>query len=441
MKDAQTLYQEKLTTPEKAVELIKDKTRFAFPMHFMQPKALFEAIANKARNGGYTRLDAYYFSSREYARNTILDWDLNKIIIPHSFFISDIERKINARIDAENGEKRVMFHPCHFSQAPKVFTEVIKPDTFVTMVSPMDKFGFMSLGLSNDYASALVKNVKNLIVEVNEHVPYTYGSENVIHVSQVAAIVENNVPLLEMPDTEPKEEEIKIAETIAEMVPDGATIQMGVGGLPNLVCEKLKNHKDLGIHTEVLTKGMIHLIQAGAVTNKKKNINKGKSVYTFAIGDKQMYELLDRNPTLSSYPVDYVNDPSVIAKNDNVVSINSTIEIDLTGACNSEHLRGHQYSATGGQLDFVRGAYLSKNGKSIIALTSRTANHKFSKIVPKLSGPVTTPRNDVHWVVTEYGAVNLKGLSSSERALALIGLAHPDFRDQLTEEAKKLNLL
>ncbi|WP_434340968.1 hypothetical protein [Mycoplasmoides gallisepticum] len=167
-----------------------------------------------------------------------------------------------------------MFHPCHFSQAPKVFTEVIKPDTFIIMVSPMDKFGFMSLGLSNDNASALVKNVKNLIVEVNENVPYTYGSENVIHVSQVAAIVENNVPLLKMPDTEPKEEEIKIAETIAKMIPDGATIQMGFGGLPNLVCEKLKNYKDLGIHTEVLTKGMIHLIQAGAVTNKKKILTK-----------------------------------------------------------------------------------------------------------------------------------------------------------------------
>ncbi|WVH36287.1 hypothetical protein SE856_02280 [Mycoplasmoides gallisepticum] len=167
-----------------------------------------------------------------------------------------------------------MFHPCHFSQAPKVFTEVIKPDTFITMVSPMDKFGFMSLGLSNDYASTLVKNVKNLIVELNENVPYTYGSENVIHVSQVAAIVENNVPLLEMPDTEPKEEEIKIAETIAKMVPDGVMIEMGVGGLPNLVCEKLKNHNDLGIHTEVLTKGMIHLIQAGAVTNKKKILTK-----------------------------------------------------------------------------------------------------------------------------------------------------------------------
>ncbi|AFP79011.1 acetyl-CoA hydrolase [Mycoplasmoides gallisepticum WI01_2001.043-13-2P] len=394
-----------------------------------------------SKKSNYTKLASLPFSSREYARNSILDWDLNKIIVPHSFFISDIERKINAKIDSEKGEKRVMFHPCHFSQAPKLFTEVIKPDTFITMVSPMDKFGFMSLGLSNDYASTLVKNLKNLIVEVNENVPYTYGSESVIHVSQVAAIVENNVPLLEMPDTEPKEEEIKIAETIAKMVPNGATIQMGAGGLPNLVCEKLKNHKDLGIHTEVLTKGMIHLIQAGAVTNKKKNINKGKSVYTFAMGDKEMYELLDRNPTLSSYPVDYVKDPSVIAKNDNVVSINSTIEIDLAGACNAKYLKGHQYSASGGQLDFVRGAYLSKNGKSIIALTSRTSNQKYSKIFPRLSGPVTTPRNDVHWVVTEYGAVNLKGLSSSERAKELISLAHPDFRAQLTEEAKKLNLL
>ena len=334
-----------------------------------------------------------------------------------------------------------MFHPCHFSQSPKIFTEVIKPDTFVTMVSPMDKFGYMSIGLSNDYASTLLKVAKNIIVEVNENVPYTFGSQNTIHVSQVAAIVENHIPLLEVSDQPPKPEELKIAETIANLIPNGATIQMGIGGLPNLVCKKLENHKDLGIHTEVLTTGMIDLIKKGVVNNSKKNINTGKTVYTFAIGNKEMYDLLDKNPTFESFPVDYVNDDYIISQNDNVISINSTIEIDLTGACNSEHLKGHQYSATGGQVDFVRGAYKSKNGKSFIALTSTASNGKYSKIVPKLSGPVTTTRTDVQYVVTEYGIVNLKGLSSSERALALINIAHPKFRDDLLKEAKKLNIL
>lgn len=441
MKDVFTIYKEKLTTPDIAIELIKDKTKFAFPMHFMQPRALFEAIAKKARNNGYTRLDAYYFSSRDHARETILSWDLNKIIIPHSFFISETERKINALNDQEKGEKRVMFHPCHFSQSPKIFTEVIKPDTFITMVSPMDKFGYMSIGLSNDYASSLLRTAKNIIVEVNENVPYTFGSQNTIHVSEVSAIVENNIPLLEVNDQEPKPEELKIAETIADLIPNGATIQMGIGGLPNLDCKKLENHKDLGIHTEVLTTGMIKLIKDGVVNNSKKNINTGKTVYTFAIGNKEMYGLLDKNPSFESYPVDYVNDDYIISKNDNVISINSTIEIDLTGACNSEHLKGHQYSATGGQVDFVRGAYKSKNGKSFIALTSTASNGKFSKIVPKLSGPVTTTRTDVQYVVTEYGIVNLKGLSSSERASALINIAHPKFRDELLKEAKKLNIL
>ena len=168
----------------------------------------------------------------------------------------------------------------------------------------MDKFGYMSIGLSNDYASTLLKVAKNIIVEVNENVPYTFGSQNTIHVSQVAAIVENHIPLLEVSDQPPKPEELKIAETIANLIPNGATIQMGIGGLPNLVCKKLENHKDLGIHTEVLTTGMIDLVKKGVVNNSKKNINTGKTVYTFAIGNKEMYDLLDKNPTFESFPVD-----------------------------------------------------------------------------------------------------------------------------------------
>ena len=209
----------------------------------------------------------------------------------------------------------------------------------------------------------------------------------------------------------------------------------------NIVCDALKDRNDLGIHTEALNPGLVDLIRDGVVTNRRKAIDRGKSVFTFAMGQKAMYDYLDDNPSVESWPVDYVNDPRVIAQNDKVVSINATIQIDLTGACNSEHMLGHQYSASGGQLDFVRGAYASKGGKSIIAAKSTAARGKVSRIVPRLDGPVTTPRIDTHWIVTEFGAVNLKGLSSAERANALIGLAHPEFRDQLREAAKAQNLI
>jgi itaconate CoA-transferase len=232
-----------------------------------------------------------------------------------------------------------------------------------------------------------------------------------------------------------------IGRIIADMVPDGACMQMGVGALPNLVCAALKDRNDLGIHTEALNPGLVDLIRAGAVTNRRKAIDRSKTVFTFAMGHKSMYDFLNDNPAIASAPVDYVNDPRIIAQNDNVVSINATIQIDLTGACNSEHMLGHQYSASGGQLDFVRGAYASKGGKSIIAARSTAAKGKISRIVGRLDGPVTTPRIDTHYVVTEFGAVNLKGLSSTERAHALIALAHPEFRDELTASAKALHLI
>ena len=224
------------------------------------------------------------------------------------------------------------------------------------------------------------------------------------------------------------------------MVPDGACLQMGVGALPNLVCAALKNRNDLGVHTEALNPGLIDLARAGVVTNKRKTLDRGKTVFTFAMGQKATYDFLDNNPGVESWPVDYVNDPRIIAQNDDVVSINATLQIDLTSACNSEHML-HQYSASGGQFDLVRGAFASKGGKSIIAARSTAAKGKVSRIVPRLDGPVTTPRIDTQYVVTEFGAANLKGLSSTERAKALIALAHPDFRDELTEAAKLLHLL
>jgi itaconate CoA-transferase len=248
------------------------------------------------------------------------------------------------------------------------------------------------------------------------------------------------VPLLELPLREPSPEDAIIGRTIAGLVPDGACLQMGVGALPNFVCSQLKDRKDLGIHTEALCPGLVDLVRAGVVTNRRKTLDRGKTVFTFAMGQKSMYEFLNDNPAVESRPVDYVNDPRVIAQNDDVISINSTIQIDLTGACNSEHMLGHQYSASGGQLDFVRGAFASRGGKSIIAATSTAAHGQFSRIVARLDGPVTTPRIDTHYVVTEFGAANLKGMSSSDRAQALIGLAHPKFRAALTEAAARLHL-
>jgi itaconate CoA-transferase len=216
---------------------------------------------------------------------------------------------------------------------------------------------------------------------------------------------------------------------------------MGIGALPNAVCAALAGHSHLGIHTELLTPGLVDLIRSGVVDNSRKTLNRGKTVFTFAMGDREMYQYLDNNPSIESYPVSYVNDPHTISRNDNVVSVNSTIEMDLTGACNSEHVKGHQYSATGGQLDFVRGAYASRGGKSIIAFHSTTGGGQVSKIVSRLSGPVTTPRTDTHLVVTEYGVANLKGLSSTERANAIIRLAHPEFREALSAQARDLHLL
>jgi itaconate CoA-transferase len=305
----------------------------------------------------------------------------------------------------------------------------------------MDRHGYFTFGTGNDYSTKVARSAKRLIVEVNKNMPRVQGDGAELHISEVDAIVENHVPLLELPSREALAEDEVISRTIADLVPDGACLQMGVGALPNLVCAALMDRNDLGIHTEALNQGLVDLLCAGVVTNRRKTIDRGKSVYTFAMGQKPMYDFLNDNPAIASAPVDYVNDPRIIAQNDNVVSINATIQIDLTGACNSEHMLGHQYSASGGQLDFVRGAYASKGGKSIIAARSTAGKGKFSRIVPRLDGPVTTPRIDTHYIVTEFGAVNLKGLSSTERALKLIELAHPEFRHELSEAAKQLHLI
>lgn len=439
--DSGSLYKSKLTTPDQAVASIPSGSRLSMGMAMAEPPALLKALADRAEAGKIENVRLYYYEATSIAGKTVLRYELNDRLIPYCMFVTAAERALIKR-GVEDGERKVInYVPNNFHQAPRLLIDDIGIDTFIHTVSPMDRHGYFSFGTGNDYSTKVARSAKRLIVEVNENMPRVQGEGAELHVSEVDSIVENHVPLLELPSRGATAEDEVISRTIAALVPDGACLQMGVGALPNLVCAALKDRNDLGIHTEALNQGLVDLLRAGIVTNRRKTIDRGKSVYTFAMGQKSMYDFINDNPAVESRPVDYVNDPSIIAQNDNVVSINATIQIDLTGACNSEHMLGHQYSATGGQLDFVRGAYASKGGKSIIAARSTAAKGKVSRIVSRLDGPVTTPRIDTHYIVTEFGAVNLKGMSSTERALKLIELAHPEFREELTEAAKQLHLI
>ena len=438
--DAQAIYRSKLTIPDDAVRAIASGTNVSMGMAMSEPPALLNALAERARAGSIDRVKLYYFESTSIAGDTVLAYGLVDRLLPHCMFMTGVERALIKR-GLQDDRKVVAYVPSTFHQAPRLLNEHIGIDTFLVTVSPMDRHGYFSFGLGNDYSSKVARAAGRLIVEVNENMPRVQGTGAQIHVGEVDAIVENHVPLLELPVRKGTVEDEVIGKTIADMVPDGACLQMGVGALPNLVCGNLMTRNDLGIHTEALCPGMVDLMEAGVVTNRRKALDRGLSVYTFAMGQKRMYDFLDENPSVRSYPVDYVNDPRVIAQNDRVISVNATLQVDLTGACNAEHLLGHQFSASGGQLDFVRGAYASKEGKSIIACHATAAKGKVSRIVARLDGPVTTPRIDTQIIVTEHGWTDLKGRSSTERALALIELAEPAFREDLMRSAREMHLV
>jgi itaconate CoA-transferase len=334
------------------------------------------------------------------------------------------------------------FVPNYFHQVPRLLKDTVDLDVCVTTVSPMDRFGYFSFGTANDFTSSAARQARRLMVEVNPRMPRVFG-DALLHISEVDAVVENDEALLEMPSTEPTPEDLKIGEIIAGMVPDGACLQIGVGAAPNAVCASLANHKDLGIHTEVLGPGLVDLARRGAATGARKTLHRRKHVFTVAQGDQAMLDYMNDNPAMESYPVSYNNHPSTVAANDNLVSINAVLQVDLLGQANAEFLGGHQFSGTGGQLDFVRGAYESRGGKSILAFHSTAHDGSVSRILPRLPEGVmvTTPRMDTHWLVTEYGKANLKGASTRDRALAIIGLAHPDFRDELLRQAEDMYLL
>jgi itaconate CoA-transferase len=437
--DTAGIYHAKLTDPDTAIEAVTSGSSVAIGQAASQPRALLGALAKRARRSEIDRVKLYYFHAETPMADTVLRYDLMGRLQPYSMFLQRPERELIKRGE-QDGRKVVFFVPTSFSGSVRLFAESIPVDTFIVTVSPMDENGYFTFGTNNDYTSSVARQAKHLIVEVNPNMPRVYGA-SALHVSEVDALVEDDSELPELPQRPITDIDRVIGRHVAALVPDRACIQIGVGGLPQAVCEELRDRADLGIHSEVFTPALADLVRRGVATGRYKAINHGKAVFTFAMGDRAMYRFMNDNLALESHPVNYVNDPAVIARNDNMISVNSTVEMDLTGACNSEHVNGHQFTAAGGQLDFVRGAYASRGGKSVIAFASTTRGGTISKIVPRLSGPVTTPRNEVHYVATEYGIVNLKGLSSTDRAVALIGLAHPDYQRRLTEAAQTMHLI
>jgi len=333
-----------------------------------------------------------------------------------------------------------------------MYREWLKDEVDITFieVTPMDENGNFNFGTSITRQKAACDVAKIVVVEVNEHQPWVYGGyDEVIHISQVDYIVENyEYKIPEFPAEQIIREDEVIAEYLAEQIEDGATIQLGVGALPHVVGKLLIKHglKDLGIHSEMFNDSMMELIEAGVVTGKEKNLNPGRAVHCFAAGSERLYKFMDRNPALAGFPVDYTNDPYVIAQNNKQIAINSTLRVDLRGQVCSESVGCRQISGTGGQLEFTRGAYMSPGGKAFICLHS-TRKDKDGKSISnivltlELGDMVTVPASDVSHVVTEYGMVNLKGKSTWQRAKLLISLAHPDFRDELEKAARQENII
>ena len=425
-------YQRKLTSPEDAAKLIPDGSSIVQPLIAGEPPAILGAIADRARSGGVSNLTMRALLPFSATKATVLDPELKDVIRWDSLFVGGADRDAVA-------EGRAAFTPNFFHQVPRLLSEFIPVDVCIATVSPMDKHGYMSLGVSVDYTSTAARVAELLILEVNEHMPRVHG-RSFIHITEASAIVENDNPLPELPTPALRSEDEAIGKYIAEMVPNGATIQLGIGGVPNAVAQYLGDHKDLGIHSEMFTDSMVDLIEDGVATGVNKALHPRKALFTFAAGSERMYRFLDDNPYCEAHPVSYTNSPDVIAQNNELISVNAAIEIDFSGQCCAESIGPLQFSGTGGQADFVRGAFNSPGGKSFLALYSTAKSGAVSRIVPTLTpgAVVTTPRQDVHYVVSEFGVAMLKGKSVPDRAKALISLAHPKFRDELTAEAKKL---
>jgi 4-hydroxybutyrate CoA-transferase len=438
-------YQKRLTTAENAVKAIKPGNRIVVGHAYGQPQHLVNAmVANK---DAYENVEIVHMVSLSPA--PYCGQEMRNHFIHNSFFVG-----VNSREAVNNG--RAKYTPCFFSEIPRLFKEGILPiNATLCQLSPPDNEGYCSFGISVDYTKPAAEASKIVIAQINKQMPRTWGDAS-IHVSKLDYIVEYNEPLLELGHektgsikTDQEQyvakvtAEMDIGRYCAELIDDGACLQLGIGAIPDAVLPFLEEKKDLGIHTEMFSDGAIDLINAGVINGARKNINRGKLVASFLMGTKKLYDFVNDNPLVEMHPVNYTNDPYIIGQNDKVVSINSCLQVDLFGQVASDTIGPLQFSGVGGQVDFIRGAARSKGGKSILAFPSTAGGGKFSRIVPRLDpgAVVTTSRCDVHYVVTEYGIANLRGKSVKERAEQLIAIAHPDFRRYLNEELSKVNIL
>lgn len=414
--------QPKYITAEEAVKLIKSGNRVflhgsaATPIHLIKAMQNRHAELKEVELVSITNLGNVDFDNPQYRESFFMN----------SLFVSANTRKISNSI---NGD----YVPVFLSQIPLLFKRNILPlDVAIIQVSTPDQNGYCSLGTSVDIARSAVEVAKVIIAQVNPNMPRTHG-DGFIHVSKIDAMVLHASALPEVDySASANASIISIGEHVASLVEDGATLQMGIGAIPDQVLKNLTGHKNLGMHTEMLSDGVIPLIKSGVINNSLKFLNRGKSVTSFLVGTKKLYDFVDDNPSIIAMDIEYVNDTSVIRLNDKVTAINSAIEVDLTGQICADSIGTYQYSGIGGQMDFMRGASLSEGGKPIIAMPSTTSKG-VSRITPFLNegAGVVTTRGHAHWIVTEFGKVNLFGMNLKQRAKALISIAHPDHREVL----------
>ena len=428
------LYKSKLVSIEQAAERVESGWVIGMDAAASQADGIVSALCKAAPSMGlkgvkiHTMLDCYPYDF--YATNA-LDGIINGV----SWFSSAGAKKAVAEGYGD-------YIPNYYRDCPGIMRNYYHYDAYFASVSPMDENGNFSLATTSSYSEAMIEKSDRIFLEVNEFQPYVPGGL-LININDVELVAENSHALPVLPQAKLDETSITIGNIIAEQIPDGACIQLGIGAIPDAVGNALKSKHDLGIHTEMFTDSMVELINCGAVTNTRKQTHIGKTVTTFAFGSQRIYDFLNNNDDILILPVDYVNDPNVICRNDNVISINSCVAVDFYGQVCSESIGPRHLSGSGGQVDYVRGATQSKGGKSFIAFESTTKGGTISKISASLAegAVVTTSKNDVDYIVTEYGLAHMRGESLSSRVRNLIAIAHPDFRDELMFEAKKRGII
>lgn len=420
-------YREKLVSADEAVSHIRSGQRIVFSNAAGESLVLSDALVrNRALFENVEIVHMVAMGEAKYCEP-----GMEKHFRHNSFFLGASTRKA-----AKEGRADVT--PVYFSEVPELFRTTLPVDAVFLNLSPPDEHGYCSFGISVDYSKPAAMEAELVIAQINPSMPRTLG-DSFIHISDIDYIVEADTPLIELPPAGISEVERAIGKNCASLIEDGDTLQLGIGAIPDAVLGFLKEKKDLGIHSEMISDGIVELYEGGVITNRRKSLHAGKSIVTFLMGTRRLYDFADNNPAVELHPVDYVNDPYVIAQNERLVSVNSCVQVDLMGQVVSASVGRRQISGVGGQVDFVRGANMSRGGKSIMAMPSTAAEGRISKIVPVIGegAAVTTSRYDADYIVTEYGASRLKGESLRNRAKKLIRIAHPDFRRMLAEEYEK----